>query len=128
VSRVQALEGETLLEVADAQERRIFVRVEGTPEVAPDDWVKVSGTLSQARSQPDRLRHRHGGVGGLDPRAAAADLWAGSPAAASTPPVAGARRLTLPSARWFDRDGIITRGAGPGRSGVDDSGFACGRT
>jgi hypothetical protein len=45
VSRVQALDGETLLEVADAQERRIFVRVAGAPEVAPDDWVKISGTL-----------------------------------------------------------------------------------
>jgi uncharacterized membrane protein YcgQ (UPF0703/DUF1980 family) len=45
VSRVQSLGDETLLEVADAQERRIFVRVAGAPEVAPDDWVKVEGTL-----------------------------------------------------------------------------------
>ena len=45
VSRVQPLGGETLLEVADAQEHRIFVRAEGAPEVSPDDWVKVTGTL-----------------------------------------------------------------------------------
>jgi hypothetical protein len=45
VSRVQALPGETLLELADAQEHRIFVRVEGTVDLHPDDWVKVTGTL-----------------------------------------------------------------------------------
>jgi hypothetical protein len=45
VSRVQALPGETLLELADAQEHRIFVRVDGTVDVHPDDWVKVKGTL-----------------------------------------------------------------------------------
>ncbi len=45
VSRMQALEGETLLEVADAHEHRIFVRAEGTVDVQPDDWVKVTGTL-----------------------------------------------------------------------------------
>jgi starvation-inducible outer membrane lipoprotein len=45
VSRIQALPGETLLEVADAQEHRIFVRAEGTLDVHPDDWVQVKGTL-----------------------------------------------------------------------------------
>ena len=45
VSRMQALPGETLLELADAQEHRIFVRAEGTIEAQPDDWVKVSGVL-----------------------------------------------------------------------------------
>ena len=45
VSRVQALPGETLLEVADAQEHRIFVRADGTVDVQPDDWVKVKGML-----------------------------------------------------------------------------------
>jgi uncharacterized membrane protein YcgQ (UPF0703/DUF1980 family) len=45
VSRVQALEGETLLELADAQEHRIFVRVAGSVELHPDDWVKVKGIL-----------------------------------------------------------------------------------
>jgi len=45
VSRIQALPGETLLEIADAREHRIFVRAEGTVDVRPDDWVKVEGTL-----------------------------------------------------------------------------------
>jgi hypothetical protein len=45
VSRVQVLPGETLLELADAQEHRIFVRAEGTVDVRPDDWVEVKGTL-----------------------------------------------------------------------------------
>jgi uncharacterized membrane protein YcgQ (UPF0703/DUF1980 family) len=45
VSRVQALPGETLLELADAQEHRIFARVEGSVDVHPDDWVKVTGIL-----------------------------------------------------------------------------------
>jgi hypothetical protein len=45
VSRVQALPGETLLELADAQEHRIFARAEGSVDVEPDDWVKVTGTL-----------------------------------------------------------------------------------
>ena len=45
VSRMQTLGGETLLELADAQEHRIFVRIDGTPDVEPDDWVKVTGTL-----------------------------------------------------------------------------------
>jgi len=45
VSRIQTLGGETLLELADAQEHRIFVRTEGAPEAAPDDWVKVTGVL-----------------------------------------------------------------------------------
>jgi hypothetical protein len=45
VSRIQTLPGETLLEVADAREHRIFVRAEGTLDVHPDDWVRVKGTL-----------------------------------------------------------------------------------
>jgi uncharacterized membrane protein YcgQ (UPF0703/DUF1980 family) len=45
VSRVQALDGETLLEVADAREHRVFVRVAGKTDVRPDDWVKVTGIL-----------------------------------------------------------------------------------
>ena len=45
VSRIQVLPGETLLEVADAQEHRMFVRVDGTIDVHPDDWVKVTGIL-----------------------------------------------------------------------------------
>lgn len=45
VSRIQALPGETLLEVADAQEHRIFVRTTGPVDVVPGDWVKVTGTL-----------------------------------------------------------------------------------
>lgn len=45
VSRLQALPGETLLELADAREHRIFVRVPGSVDFRPDDWVKVSGIL-----------------------------------------------------------------------------------
>ena len=45
VSRIQALPDETLLEVADAQEHRIFVRTPGSVEVVPGDWVKVEGVL-----------------------------------------------------------------------------------
>src|SRR4030095_13362995 len=45
ISRIQPLEGETLLELADAQEHRIFVRVAGSVDLHPDDWVKVKGIL-----------------------------------------------------------------------------------
>jgi len=45
VSRLQALPDETLLEVADAQEHRIFVRTTGSVDVVPGEWVKVTGTL-----------------------------------------------------------------------------------
>jgi len=45
ISRIQVLEGETLLEVADAQEHRIFVRAPGTIDVGVDEWVKIEGTL-----------------------------------------------------------------------------------
>jgi len=45
VSRMQELEGEVLLEVADAQEHRILVRVPAPVDVARDDWVKVKGIL-----------------------------------------------------------------------------------
>ena len=45
VSRVQGLGNETLLELADAQEHRIFARVDGPPTVSPGDWVKVTGIL-----------------------------------------------------------------------------------
>ena len=45
ISRIQSLEGETLLEVADAQEHRIFVRTSGPVEAGVDEWVKIEGTL-----------------------------------------------------------------------------------
>jgi hypothetical protein len=45
ISRIQSLEGETLLEVADAQEHRIFVRAPGSVEAGVDEWVKIEGTL-----------------------------------------------------------------------------------
>ena len=45
ISRIQSLEGETLLEVADAQEHRIFVRAPGSIEAGVDEWVKIEGTL-----------------------------------------------------------------------------------
>jgi uncharacterized membrane protein YcgQ (UPF0703/DUF1980 family) len=42
---MQALEGEVLLEVADAHEHRILVHAKGTVDAHTDDWVKVSGVL-----------------------------------------------------------------------------------
>jgi hypothetical protein len=45
VSRMQQLEGEALLEVADPHEHRILVRVPTPVEVGVDDWVKVKGVL-----------------------------------------------------------------------------------
>ncbi len=45
VSRKQVLSDETLLEVADAREHRIFVRATGPIDALPGDWVTVSGTL-----------------------------------------------------------------------------------
>ena len=45
VSRMQTLEGEVLLEVADAHEHRILVRAKEASDVHTDDWVKVSGIL-----------------------------------------------------------------------------------
>jgi hypothetical protein len=45
ISRIQSLEGETLLEVADAQEHRIFVRTSGPVDAGVDEWVKIEGTL-----------------------------------------------------------------------------------
>jgi hypothetical protein len=45
VSRMQQLEGEVLLEVADPHEHRILVRVPTPVEVSVDDWVKVKGVL-----------------------------------------------------------------------------------
>jgi hypothetical protein len=45
VSRIQVLPGETLLEVADAQEHRIFVLASGSIDVRPEQWVEVTGTL-----------------------------------------------------------------------------------
>src|SRR5262245_64899090 len=40
IRRLQQLEGEALLELADESGRRILVRAEGTLEVATGDWVK----------------------------------------------------------------------------------------
>jgi uncharacterized membrane protein YcgQ (UPF0703/DUF1980 family) len=45
VSRMQRLDGETLLEVADPHEHRILVRVPTPVDVGVDDWVKVKGVL-----------------------------------------------------------------------------------
>jgi hypothetical protein len=45
VSRMQELPGEVLLEIADDYEHRIFVRAAAPVDVAPEDWVEVSGIL-----------------------------------------------------------------------------------
>lgn len=45
IARSQELPGERLLEIADANNRRILVRVARESDVAPGDWVKVTGVL-----------------------------------------------------------------------------------
>jgi hypothetical protein len=45
IARMQALPGETLLELADARGARILVRTAGPVEQAPGDWVRVDGVL-----------------------------------------------------------------------------------
>src|SRR5260370_27135905 len=40
ISRIQSLEGETLLEVADAQDHRIFVRAPAPLEAAVAEWAQ----------------------------------------------------------------------------------------
>lgn len=45
VARMQETDGEALIEVADANERRILVRSVDHPELATGDWIKVRGVL-----------------------------------------------------------------------------------
>jgi len=45
IDRTQALAGETLLEIADADAHRILVRIDQPLEAAVGDWVKVKGIL-----------------------------------------------------------------------------------
>jgi uncharacterized membrane protein YcgQ (UPF0703/DUF1980 family) len=45
IDRTQALVGETLLEIADADAHRILVRTDQPLEAAVGDWVKVKGIL-----------------------------------------------------------------------------------
>jgi hypothetical protein len=45
IARTQDFPEEKLLEVADARDHRILVRVTGPIEAATGDWVKVTGVL-----------------------------------------------------------------------------------
>jgi hypothetical protein len=45
IDRTQALAGETLLEIADADAHRILVRTDQPLEAGVGDWVKVKGIL-----------------------------------------------------------------------------------
>lgn len=45
ITRMQTVGGITLLELADAREHRILVRVDGQPTQAIGDWVKATGVL-----------------------------------------------------------------------------------
>jgi hypothetical protein len=45
VMRLQRVDGETLLEIADQRESRILVRVSRPVDVSVGDWVKVVGVL-----------------------------------------------------------------------------------
>src|SRR5262249_55016672 len=45
IVRIQEFPSETLLEVADANERRILVRAQGRPDANTGDWIKVRGVL-----------------------------------------------------------------------------------
>jgi len=45
IDRTQALAGETLLEIADADAHRILVRTDQPVEAGVGDWVKVKGIL-----------------------------------------------------------------------------------
>jgi hypothetical protein len=45
VMRLQAVGGETLLEIADRRENRVLVRSTKPVDVGVGDWVKVTGVL-----------------------------------------------------------------------------------
>lgn len=45
VMRMQVLDGDTLLEIADRAENRLLVRTTSPPAVSVGDWVKVTGVL-----------------------------------------------------------------------------------
>ena len=45
IARTQDFPEEKLLEIADARDHRILVRVSGPIEAATGDWVKVTGVL-----------------------------------------------------------------------------------
>jgi uncharacterized membrane protein YcgQ (UPF0703/DUF1980 family) len=43
IVRKQAVGGVTVLEIADAREKRILVKADGPVDAGPTDWVKVKG-------------------------------------------------------------------------------------
>lgn len=45
VMRLQAVGGETLMEIADRGENRLLVRISKPVDVSVGDWVKVTGVL-----------------------------------------------------------------------------------
>lgn len=55
VTRAQAFAGETLVELADAQGRRILVRTGSPLDAAVGDWVRVRGILVPQARVADRV-------------------------------------------------------------------------
>ncbi|MFN8543154.1 MAG: hypothetical protein U0807_02955 [Candidatus Binatia bacterium] len=56
IARTQDLPGEHLFEVADPNERRVLVRIQGDTDVAPGDWITVTGVLTpEVRIGPTTL-------------------------------------------------------------------------
>lgn len=54
ITRMQKVGGDTVLELADARENRILVRVTGPTSVAIGEWVKVEGILVPEARVGDR--------------------------------------------------------------------------
>jgi hypothetical protein len=54
ITRMQSAGDDTVLEIADAREDRILVRVKGKPSASIGDWVKVEGILVPEARVGDR--------------------------------------------------------------------------
>ncbi|MCW5892409.1 MAG: hypothetical protein KIT14_17950 [bacterium] len=54
VTRMQTVDGDTVLEIADARENRILIRVTGPAKVGVGEWVKVEGILVPEARVGDR--------------------------------------------------------------------------
>ncbi|HXJ36849.1 MAG TPA: hypothetical protein VMS22_22665 [Candidatus Eisenbacteria bacterium] len=55
ISRMQQLQGEVLMELADAHEHRVLVRAPAPVDVQVDDWVKVKGIFVPEARVGDRI-------------------------------------------------------------------------
>ena len=57
IARIQRLEHETLLEVADSNGHRVLVRTTAPVDVDVDTWVRVRGLLVPEARVDDRVLH-----------------------------------------------------------------------